>query len=117
MIRIKILILLSLLLVTIEINAQNNSIWTDSKQINAIQVMNNGGFIIILDSEESTECSKDDENVIAFSPNQNEVSVTGAKSLLSTALISFTTDQKVKIQYSYSIVSDYCWGNALYLTK
>ena len=115
MIRIKILVLSCLLLVSIGINAQDN-LWSDFKQIKAVQVMNNGGFMIIFDSEKATECYQSDRNVIIFSPNQNEVSVSGAKSLLSTALIAFTTERKVKILHSFSIESGSCWGKALYLS-
>ena len=116
MIRNKILVLLALLLLTLEVNAQNN-VWTDSNQIKAVQVMSNGAFIIILDTDKSAVCLRDEHNMIGFSPYKNGVSDTGAKSLLSAALIAFTTENKIKVQYAYSIESDYCWGKTLYLAK
>lgn len=113
---IKNFILSCLLFASLNIHAQNN-IWTDSEQIKAVQVMNNGGFMIILDSEKEAICPNSDNNVLVFSPNQNDVSISGAKSLLSTALIAFTTEKKVKILHSFPIGSNYCWGQALYLSN
>ena len=91
--------------------------WTDMKQIISVQVMNHGGFMINLEGKENTLCTQDGASKIFFYPNQNGVSFDGAKSLLSTALIAFTTGLKVNVMYSYSIDSGYCWGKALLISK
>lgn len=97
-------------------NAQNNNL-TGSSVIQSIQVMNHGGFIIKFDKDKSSECAHEDGTAIFIFPNQNGVTEAGAKSLLSTALIAFTTNTKVDVMYSFSFASSYCWGSALYLSK
>ena len=116
MIRNKTVIFLSLLLVSINVYAQNE-LWTDLQQVKAVQVMNDGGFIIMLDSNKASPCQQGAVEEIGFSPVQNQLSFAGAKSLLSAALIAFTTQQKVKVQYTYSMAASYCWGKSLYLVR
>ena len=105
-----------LLLVSTGIFAQDYA-WTGLKQIKSVQVMNHGGFMINLEDEEASICSQKGSSTILIYPNQNGVTIAGAKSLLSTALIAFTTENKVNVMYSYSIDSGYCWGKVLFISK
>lgn len=90
-------------------------VWTDSKKIVSVQVTNDGGFLVQLDSEISTDCSHAGTDVLLISPFQNEVTIAGAKSLLSTALIAFSTESTVNIMYSNDTVN--CWGKYLSISK
>ncbi len=114
MIRIKLLIFTCLLLVTTGIVAQD---WTNMKQVQSVQVLNHGGFMVNLKDEKNSICSQAGFSTILFYPNRNGVTFDGAKSLLSTVLIALTTGIKVNIMYSYSIDSGYCWGKALQISK
>lgn len=114
MIRIKLSVISILLLVSVVASADD---WTDPKGIQSVQVMNHGGFMIILKEPNRTICTQDDATTILFYPNHNGVTYEGAKSLLSSALIAFTTDTKVNVMYSYSINSDYCWGKVIRLSR
>ena len=107
-------VFICLLLVTTGIFAED---WTDLKQIKSIQVMNQGGFMINLQEQKDAICSKDGSSTILFYPNYNGVTFAGAKSLLSTALIAYTTGIKVNAMYSYSIDTGYCGGKVLLLSK
>jgi len=104
------------LLTTSQAYAQSN-VWTNPQLIKAVQVMNNGGFLLTLETKETRICSTNEGDVILFYPNQNNATISGTKSILSTALMAFTTEMKVKIMYSFSINSEYCRGSALYLSK
>ncbi len=114
MIRKKLFIFTCLLFVTTGILAQD---WTNMKQVQSVQVMNHGGFMVNLKDEKNTICSQAGSSTILFYPNQNGVTFDGAKSLLSTVLIALTTRNKINVMYSYSIDSGYCWGNALLISK
>jgi len=89
--------------------------WTGAKQVISIQVVNHGGFIINLDGEVDSICSHSGTSIILIYPNHNRVTFGGAKSLLSTALIAFSTGNKVNVMYSSD--SSNCWGNQLLLSK
>ena len=90
-------------------------LWTGAKNVVSVQVVNNGGFIINLDSEINLDCSHAGSSALLIYPNQNGVTDAGARSLLSSALIAFTSGNKVNIMYSND--SDFCWGKYLLLSK
>ena len=115
MFKIKLLCLSCLLFLTTAIHAQNN-VLTESKKIQSIEVLNHGGFILNFAKDEPDICLINDANAIFIFPNHNGVTDAGVKSLLSTALIAYTSNLSVKVMYSFSLNS-YCWGSALQLSK
>ncbi|MBL7005131.1 MAG: hypothetical protein ISR69_14025 [Gammaproteobacteria bacterium] len=117
MIRKKLCILISLLFFATGATAQS---WTTLKQIESIQVMGSGGFMLYLEeSEEDVDaiCKQDEGNIILFYPDQVNVTYDGIKALISTALIAYSTANKVNVMFSYSLNSKYCRGHALKLSK
>ena len=106
-------LLICLLLLTPRLFAHD--LWTGIKTVASVQVTNNGGFIITLDSDISDVCSYAGKSSLLISPNENTVTEAGAKSLLSTALIAFSTGSKVNIMYSNDTI--FCWGNSLSILK
>jgi len=104
---------ISLLVVTTNLMAEE--LWTGARQILSVQVLNNGGFMLNLDSEISTHCSYSGNSTLLIYPNQNGVTDAGARSLLSTALVAFSAGHAVNIMYSSS--SSYCWGKYLLISK
>ena len=90
-------------------------LWSGTKSVVSVQVVSNGGFIINLDSEINLDCSHAGSSALLIYPEQNGVTEAGAKSLLSTALIAFTTGNKVNIMYSND--SAFCWGKYLLISK
>jgi len=107
------LLTISLLAVTTDLLAEE--LWTGNKQILSVQVLNNGGFMINLDSEISAQCSYSGNSTLLIYPNQNGVTDAGARSLLSTALVAFSAGHAVNIMYSGS--TSYCWGKYLLISK
>ena len=92
-----------------------DDVWTGAKKVVSVQVTNDGGFLVQLDSEISSDCSHAGKDVLLVSPFQNEVTIAGAKSLLSTALIAFSTESNVNIMYSNDTIN--CWGKYLSISK
>lgn len=92
-----------------------HDMWTGTKKIESVQVVNDGGFLINLDSEINVDCSHGGTSTLLISPNENGVTRTGARSLLSTALIAFSTGSNVNIMYSND--TSYCWGKNLLISK
>lgn len=92
-----------------------HDMWTGPKKIESVQVVNDGGFLINLDSEVDVDCTHGGTSTLLISPNQNGVTITGAKSLLSTALIAFSTGSNVNIMYSND--TSYCLGKYLLISK
>lgn len=107
------LIFVCLSLLATEVFAQD--LWTGTQQVVSVQVMNHGGFMINLENEIKTVCSPEGTSSVLIYPHQNGVTVSGAKSLLSTALIAFSTGNTVNIMYSND--TGYCWGKYLLLSK
>jgi len=91
-------------------------LWSGAQQVVSVQVLNQGGFIINLDVANDENCSMaDGTSSYLIYPQQNGVTITGAKALLSSALIAFSTGNKLNVMYS--IEAGYCWGQQLLLTK
>ncbi|MBC8211885.1 MAG: hypothetical protein H8E21_12555 [Gammaproteobacteria bacterium] len=110
---VKWLVCTSLLISTSNLLAED--LWTGVKQILSVQVLNNGGFMLNLDSEISPQCNYSGNSTLLIYPNQNGVTDAGARSLLSTALVAFSAGHAVNIMYSSS--SSYCWGKYLLISK
>ena len=110
---IKPTLLVCLLFLTPKLFAHD--MWTGMKTVASVQVTNNGGFILNLDSEISDVCTYAGKSALLISPNENSVTEAGAKSLLSTALIAFSTGSKVNIMYSDDTI--FCWGHSLSILK
>jgi hypothetical protein len=107
------LLIACLILLATESFAQD--LWTGVQQVVSVQVMNHGGFMVNLENEISTVCSPEGTSSILIYPHQNGVTVSGAKSLLSTALIAFSSGNRVNILYSND--TGYCWGKYLLISK
>ncbi len=106
--------ILCLLLATPVLQAQD--LWSGAQQVVSVQVLNQGGFIVNLDAETNNDCSMaDGTSSFLVYPQQNQVTTQGAKALLSSALIAFSTGNKLNIMYS--IEGGYCWGQQILLTK
>lgn len=94
---------------------QAHDFWTGTKQIVSVQVLSDGGLMINLDSEVHIDCLHAGTSTLLISPDKNGVTKNGARSLLSTALIAFSTGSNVNILYSNDTI--YCWGNSLLISK
>lgn len=92
-----------------------HDLWTGTTKIVSVQVVNDGGMLINLDSELDINCTHAGARTLLISPYKNGVTSAGAKSLLSTALIAFSTGSNVNIMYSND--TSYCWGNNLLISK
>lgn len=92
-----------------------HDMWTGIKKIESVQVVNDGGFLINLDSEIDVDCLHGGTSTLLISPSENGVTRAGARSLLSTALIAFSTGSNVNIMYSND--TTYCWGKYLLISK
>ena len=103
----------ALLLVSSGLFAQDQ--WTGVKQVVSVQVVSHGGFIVNLDSEINPDCTQAGTSALLIYPYKNGVTNSGARSLLSTALIAFSTGNRVNIMYSDE--SGYCWGKHLLISK
>ena len=91
-------------------------LWSGAQQVVSVQVLSQGGFIINLDGETESSCSMaDGTSSYLVYPQQNSVTINGSKALLSTAMIAFSTGNKLNVMYSES--AGYCWGQQLLLTK
>jgi hypothetical protein len=90
-------------------------LWTGPMTINTVQVVDNGGFIIKMDQEINPLCTYAGSDTLFIYPYKNGVNQSGIKSLLSTALIAFTSELKVNIMYDDSTM--YCWGRYLSITR
>lgn len=97
------------------VTASGHDAWTGARQVQSIQVVGHGGFLITLDGEIGAECSYSGTDSLMIYPNQGGVTDAGARSLLSTALIAFSTGNKVNIMYSNH--TEFCWGSQLTITK
>lgn len=92
-----------------------HDMWTGIKKIESVQVLNEGGFMINFDTEINVDCSHGGTSTLLISPNENGVTRAGARSLLSTALIAFSTGSDVNIMYSND--TSFCWGKYLLISK
>ncbi len=110
----KYFILLAILLSAGQLQAED--LWSGAQPVVSVQVLSQGGFIITLDTETGNECSMaDGSSSFLVYPQQNQVTINGSKALLSTALIAFSTGNKLNIMYTIS--AGYCWGQQLLLSK
>lgn len=92
-----------------------HDMWSGNKKVLSVQVTSNGGFLLNVDSEINADCMHGGTSVLHFSPYENEVTEAGAKSLLSTALIAFSTGHNVNILYSNDTI--FCWGKSLLISR
>lgn len=91
-------------------------LWSGAQPVVSVQVLSQGGFIINLDGETDNACSMaDGTSSYLVYPQQNSVTINGSKALLSTAMIAFSTGNKLNVMYTES--AGYCWGQQLLLTK
>lgn len=86
-------------------------VWTPSLLPSSVQVVESGGFIVYFASQFSATCG----NRVHVYPNQNSVTESGSKAMLSTALASFLAEQPVAVMYDDS--TQFCWGRYMTITR
>lgn len=105
------IILVACFFTLISMNAISADKWTGDKKINQVQVVQNGGFLLYLDSEIHPSCSNAGTSVLYIYPNNGGLSQDGAKAFLSAALLAFASNLTVTVMYDDS--TGYCWGKYL----
>ncbi len=117
---------LMLMLISSPVIASAASLWSGAARVVSVQVQSRGEFIINLEAaSESTQADqeKTEENCsltegtrsFLVYPQQHNVTINGAKALLSTAMIAFSTANKLDIRYAQA--DGYCWVEQILLSK
>lgn len=102
------------ILLFISFPAFSGNIWDSQNKISKIWVLSDGNFAIYTSSVVNSVCQSEGELLHVYL-NQNSVSASGVKNLLSTALLAMSADMNVEIKYDNS--SSSCFLNELRLKK
>jgi hypothetical protein len=89
--------------------------WTGAREIVSVQVVETGGFLLEFATPVNTVCTAAGPNRLYVYAGRNSVSADGARSLLATALMAFSSGMKVSVMYDDT--SPNCWGAYIALTK
>lgn len=91
-------------------------LWTGQKNIKAIQVVSNGGFLIFFNSEVNSACTAAGTDSVYIYPGQVwSVTTEGVQALLAIALSAYHSGDKVTV--SYDDGSPNCWSRQIYISK
>lgn len=90
-------------------------IWTGSKKVASIQVVDNGGIIIGFYSEINKDCTEANTSRLYVYSGQHQMTTDGVKSFLSVSLTALSTGMSVNIMYEDS--SAFCWGRYIKISK
>ncbi len=117
---------LMLMLISSPVIASSASQWSGAARVVSVQVQSRGEFIINLEAADEPSQAEQEkaENPCSLTegtrsflvyPQQHNVTINGAKALLSTAMIAFSTANKLDIRYARA--DGYCWVEQILLSK
>lgn len=89
--------------------------WTGYKKVIQVQGLQEGGFIVYLDSEISSDCTNAGTNSLYVRSGFGGVDDKGIQSLLSITLTAFTTGYEVSIMYEDTVST--CDGKYILIRK
>ena len=93
----------------------SNAAYVENLEIERVQVTPSGGFLLFLNQEVHANCVTSGKDVVYVYPNQGNVTGEGIKSLLSIALVGFTSNKKVALHFDEN--SNECWVQYITLDK
>ena len=92
----------------VSLDAAATNVWTGYKSVTAVQVIENGGFLIYFDSAIGNPCSSAGNNALYVDVGQNFVTADGAKGMLAAALSALAAGMRVSVMYDDS--TSFCYG-------
>ncbi len=107
----KILFLLSVIVGLANAGSAHAAVlWSERKNVSAVQVVEQGGIIISFDSSLAQPCTPahgNAPNAVYVYPGQLGLTAEGVKAITSLALTALSTGMKLSV--SYDAAANYCW--------
>jgi hypothetical protein len=99
----------------VSVDASASNVWTGYKNVQEVQVVEDGGFLIYFTSPIGSPCSSAGTNALYVYVGANFVTADGAKGMLAAALSALATGMKVSVLYDDS--TSFCYGRYLRVTQ
>jgi hypothetical protein len=89
--------------------------WTGLKDIQSLEVVETGGFLIAFTTALATPCAGSGPNTVYVYPDQNSVTASGVKTQYATALAAIAMGKQVNVMYDSASAN--CWGRYLIIQR
>jgi len=103
----KYLLILAMCFVSMSAQAE----YVESLLIKTVQGTPNGGFLLSFDKTVHANCTTSGTKTIYYYPNIGSMTSDGLKTMLSLAMVAFTTQKEVNVHFDES--ASECWGQYL----